>query len=73
MELSDERSNQGDIKMACPENNLVWLDLEMTGLDPESNKIIEIATIITDGELNQPRRGTYVSGSPIRTRVNNHG
>lgn len=31
---------------------LVWMDLEMTGLDPEDNVIIEIATIITDGELN---------------------
>jgi len=33
-------------------NNLVWIDLEMTGLDPEREVIIEIATIITDSELN---------------------
>jgi len=32
--------------------NLIWLDLEMTGLDPETCKIIEIACIITDKELN---------------------
>ncbi len=32
--------------------NLVWLDLEMSGLDPEKEGIIEIATIITDGDLN---------------------
>ena len=32
--------------------NLVWMDLEMTGLDPETNRIIEIATIITDAHLN---------------------
>ncbi len=31
---------------------LVWLDLEMTGLDPKRHRIIEIATIITDSELN---------------------
>ena len=31
---------------------LVWIDCEMTGLDPEKNTIIEIATIITDDELN---------------------
>ena len=31
---------------------LVWIDLEMTGLDPVENKIIEIATIVTDGDLN---------------------
>lgn len=33
-------------------NNLVWIDMEMTGLDPEKESIIEIATIITDGQLN---------------------
>jgi len=33
-------------------NNLIWIDLEMTGLDPEKERIIEIATIVTDGELN---------------------
>ena len=31
---------------------LVWVDLEMTGLDPKRHRIIEIATIITDSELN---------------------
>jgi oligoribonuclease len=30
---------------------LVWLDMEMTGLDPERERIIEIATILTDGQL----------------------
>jgi oligoribonuclease len=38
--------------MTVSKNNLVWMDLEMTGLDPEQDTIIEIATIITDGELN---------------------
>ena len=38
--------------MTVSKNNLVWMDLEMTGLDPEREHIIEIATIITDGELN---------------------
>ena len=31
--------------------NLIWIDLEMTGLDPEQERIIEIATIITDSNL----------------------
>ncbi len=33
-------------------NNLIWIDLEMTGLNPNINKIIEIATLITDVNLN---------------------
>jgi oligoribonuclease len=33
-------------------NNLIWIDLEMTGLDTDQDVIIEIATIVTDAELN---------------------
>jgi oligoribonuclease len=33
-------------------NNLVWMDLEMTGLDPDKELIIEIATLVTDSDLN---------------------
>ena len=33
-------------------NNLIWIDLEMTGLDTQNDVIIEIATIVTDSELN---------------------
>ncbi|MBN9230164.1 MAG: oligoribonuclease [Legionella sp. 40-6] len=32
--------------------NLIWIDLEMTGLDPETNRIIELATVVTDPHLN---------------------
>jgi len=35
-----------------PENRLIWIDLEMTGLDPDHDSILEIATVITDGDLN---------------------
>lgn len=38
--------------MSNRENNLIWIDLEMTGLLPEKDVIIEIATIITDKNLN---------------------
>jgi oligoribonuclease len=34
------------------ERNLAWMDLEMTGLEPETDTILEIATIVTDFELN---------------------
>jgi oligoribonuclease len=33
------------------ESNLIWLDLEMTGLDPFRDQVLEIATIVTDSEL----------------------
>ena len=32
--------------------NLIWIDLEMTGLSPEKDRIIEIATVVTDSQLN---------------------
>ncbi len=38
--------------MAADAGNLVWMDLEMTGLIPERHRIIEIATLVTDSELN---------------------
>jgi oligoribonuclease len=34
------------------EMNLVWIDMEMTGLDPDNDRVIEIAAIVTDPELN---------------------
>ncbi len=38
-------------------NKLIWIDLEMTGLDPARDKILEIATLITDDELNIVAQG----------------
>ncbi|MBU3003153.1 oligoribonuclease [Paraglaciecola arctica] len=38
--------------MAINTENLVWIDMEMTGLDPESDLVLEIATIVTDKDLN---------------------
>ncbi|MGI9273575.1 MAG: oligoribonuclease [Endozoicomonas sp.] len=42
-------------------DNLVWIDLEMTGLDPEQDLILEIATIVTDGHLNQIAEGPVIA------------
>ncbi len=41
--------------------NLVWLDLEMTGLEPERDTILEIATIITDGNLEVLEEGPHLA------------
>jgi oligoribonuclease len=38
-------------KQTLNENNLIWIDLEMTGLNPDTDVIIEMATIVTDANL----------------------
>ncbi len=38
--------------MAKNDDNLIWLDMEMTGLLPDSDRIIELAVVVTDSELN---------------------
>lgn len=38
--------------MAQDSNNLIWIDMEMTGLSPDADRIIEIALVITDAQLN---------------------
>ena len=42
-------------------NNLIWIDLEMTGLDPDRDVIIEMATIITDSQLNVLAEGPVIA------------
>ena len=46
--------------MAQNPNMLVWMDLEMTGLNPEHDRIIEMATIITDGDLRTIAEGPVI-------------
>ncbi|GGY20531.1 oligoribonuclease [Paludibacterium paludis] len=38
--------------MAQDQNSLIWLDMEMTGLNPDTDRIIEVAAVITDSALN---------------------
>ncbi|WP_028111624.1 oligoribonuclease [Ferrimonas kyonanensis] len=47
--------------MSSDPSNLIWIDLEMTGLDPEQHCIIEIATIVTDAQLNVLAEGPVIA------------
>lgn len=38
--------------MAQDQNNFVWVDMEMTGLDPDRDRVIEVAIVVTDSQLN---------------------
>lgn len=43
------------------DSNLIWVDMEMTGLVPEQHRVIEIATIVTDSELNELAVGPVIA------------
>jgi oligoribonuclease len=45
--------------MAVIDQRLVWLDMEMTGLDPEKERIIEVAVVVTEADL------TFVAEGPV--------
>ena len=47
--------------MTDRKQNLIWIDLEMTGLNPDEDRIIEIATIVTDKELNVLAEGPVLA------------
>jgi oligoribonuclease len=47
--------------MAQQDTNLVWLDLEMTGLDPFRDEILEIATLVTDSDLSVVAEGPVIA------------
>ncbi|MEL6446867.1 MAG: oligoribonuclease [Pseudomonadota bacterium] len=48
---------------------LIWIDLEMTGLDPAEDRIIEIATIVTDGFLDEIAEGPVIAIHQPRERL----
>ena len=55
--------------MTVNENNLIWIDLEMTGLDTVNDEIIEIATIVTDSELNELAVGPVIAIAKQQQRL----
>ena len=47
--------------MPQDQNNLIWIDMEMTGLQPDINRIIEIALLVTDSALNIVAEGPVLA------------
>jgi len=43
--------------MAQDPNNLIWIDMEMSGLDPDTDKVLEVAIVVTDSKLNTIAEG----------------
>ena len=55
--------------MAADGDNLIWIDLEMTGLDPEHDRIIEIATLVTDKNLHVLAEGPVMAVHQSEARL----
>ncbi len=56
---SSKNANSSAVKTVLNEFRLVWLDMEMTGLDPERERIIEVAVVVTEPDL------TIVAEGPV--------
>ncbi|MEO8296216.1 MAG: oligoribonuclease [Burkholderiales bacterium] len=50
-----------DAGLAKNDMNLVWVDMEMTGLDPQTDRIIEIAVVVTDAQLTTRVEGPVIA------------
>jgi len=57
-----QQANSTDASTPRPnEFNLVWIDMEMTGLDPDNDRIIEVAAVVTDADLNVLAEGPVIA------------
>jgi oligoribonuclease len=56
-QLNASHSKNLEIIMAQDNNNLIWVDMEMTGLSPDTDRIIEVALVVTDSQLNVVAEG----------------
>ncbi len=56
-QLNALHSKNIEIIMAQDNNNLIWVDMEMTGLNPDTDRIIEVALVVTDSQLNTIAEG----------------
>ncbi len=61
MSQATPSSTPVETKIPRDDNRLVWVDMEMTGLDPFNDKIIEVAVVVTDSELNVLEEGPVLA------------
>ena len=60
--MSQAHDNQASATAIKPDDmNLIWVDMEMTGLDPDTDKILEVAVIVTDSQLNVLAEGPVLA------------
>lgn len=59
--MNNAAKNEASAIEKFNEKNLIWIDLEMTGLDTQTDYIIEIATIVTDSDLNVLAEGPMLA------------
>jgi oligoribonuclease len=60
------QSDSHDATLSKSDDNLVWIDCEMTGLDPEKERLLEIAVIVTGPNLTPRIEGPVCVHSPKR-------
>jgi oligoribonuclease len=56
-----ETPQRSRLAMPVADTHLIWIDLEMTGLDTQNDHIIEIATVVTDADLNVLAEGPVIA------------
>lgn len=49
--MSEEEKQSGSPKATGDDDRLIWVDMEMTGLDPDNDRVIEVAVVVTDASL----------------------
>jgi oligoribonuclease len=61
MSQANENDTQTPVSIRPNEFNLIWVDMEMTGLNPDADRIIEVAVVVTDSDLNVLEEGPVLA------------